>query len=176
MWRVVLIFGVPMMIATMLISPAGFHNLVHSLPLCLALGLILPFVGWRIFLAVFAFPPLESDRLAAVLKLWLGGTVMACAVINLLVAALDYSPARPGPDPKGGFLLAGFVVSMFISCGICSDLTARYCTSRGVRHRYSALSSQSSVLVISSLGTDATQDDRKNSTVLRVSQALSRNP
>jgi hypothetical protein len=72
----------------------------------------------------YAFPPSEGDRVAALLKLWLGGTVMACAVINLLVAALDYSPARPGPDPVGGFLMAAFVLSLFISCGIWAAFSA----------------------------------------------------
>jgi hypothetical protein len=120
----VLLFGVPMMLASVFISPTGLHNLVHSLPLCLVLGLVLPFVGWQTFLRVFAFPPAEGGRVAVVLKLWLGGTVLACAVINLLVAVLDYSPARPGPDPVGGFVLAAFVLSLFISCGIWGAFAA----------------------------------------------------
>jgi hypothetical protein len=39
---------------------------------------------------------------------------MVAAVFNLLMAVLDYSPARPGPNPTAGFLLAGFVLSMFV--------------------------------------------------------------
>jgi hypothetical protein len=116
MW-IVLLFGVPMMLAAVMISPSGLHNLVHSLPVCLILGLILPVVGWQTFLRAFVFPPSGDGRVAAVLKLWLGGTVLACAVINLVVAALGYSPAQPGPDPVAGFLLAAFVLSMFVSCG-----------------------------------------------------------
>jgi len=46
-----------------------------------------------------------------------GATVMATAVINLLSAVFDYAPKRPGPAPTVGFLLAGFVLSMFISAG-----------------------------------------------------------
>jgi hypothetical protein len=117
MW-LVLLFGVPMTVGAVMISPTGLHNVFHSLPACLILGLMLPFVGWQTLLRAFVFPPWEGGRVAAVLKLWLGGTVLACAVINLLVTALGYSPAQPGPDPVAGFLLAAFVLSLFISCGI----------------------------------------------------------
>jgi len=30
---------------------------------------------------------------------------MVAAVINLVIAVLDYSPMRPGPNPTAGFLL-----------------------------------------------------------------------
>jgi hypothetical protein len=30
----------------------------------------------------------------------------------------DYSPMRTGPNPTAGFLLAGFVLYMFVSCGV----------------------------------------------------------
>ena len=43
---------------------------------------------------------------------------MVAAVFNLSMAVLDYSPARPGPNPTAGFLLAGLVVCMFVSCGV----------------------------------------------------------
>jgi hypothetical protein len=42
---------------------------------------------------------------------------MATAVINLLSAVFDYAPKRSGRAPTAGFLLAGFVFSMFISAG-----------------------------------------------------------
>jgi hypothetical protein len=47
-----------------------------------------------------------------------GGTVLVAAVFNLVMAVADYSPARPGPNPTAGFLLAGFTVSMFVSSGV----------------------------------------------------------
>jgi len=46
------------------------------------------------------------------------GTVMVAAVFNLLMAVLDYSPMRPGPNPTAGFLLGGFALCMFISSGV----------------------------------------------------------
>jgi hypothetical protein len=119
---VVLIFGVPMVFAAVVISPTGFHALVHGVLFNAILGLVLPFVGWRILLTVFAFPPSGTGRWAAVIKLWLGRTVMVAAVINLVIAVLDYSPMRPGPNPTAGFLLAGLVLCMFVSCGVWGAL------------------------------------------------------
>jgi hypothetical protein len=107
-----------MILAAVLISPTGLHDVIHGLPLAaIIIGILLPFAAWPVFLSTLAFPPSGSGRIAALIKLWLGGTVMATAVINLLAAAADYSPMRPGPSPTAGFLLAGFILSMFVSCG-----------------------------------------------------------
>jgi hypothetical protein len=115
----VLVFGLPMILAAVLISPTGIHDLIHGVPLAgIIIGILLPFAAWPIFLSTLAFPPSGSGRIAALIKLWLGGTVMATAVINLLSTAANYSPMRPGPSPTAGFLLAGFVLSMFVSCGL----------------------------------------------------------
>ena len=77
--------------------------------------------------------------MAAVLNLWLGGTVMVAAVINLAIAVLDYSPMRPGPNPTVGFLLAGLVLCIFVSCGVWgrfgTDPSARGCYSRSADDR-----------------------------------------
>lgn len=115
---VCLIFGVPMILAAVLISPSALHHLVHGAAFYAVIALALPFIGWRTFLAVFAFPPSGNDRVAAVLTTWVGGTALVAAVFNLLIAVADYSPARPGPNPTAGFLLAGFVLCMFISSGV----------------------------------------------------------
>jgi hypothetical protein len=115
---IILIFAVPMIIAALLISPTAFHNLIHGLPLYALIGLVLPIVGWRSFLIEFALPRAADTRLAAVLRVWVVGTVMVAAIFNLLFALADYSPARPGPNPTAGFLLAGFIVCMFVSSGI----------------------------------------------------------
>ena len=115
---VFLIFGVPMIFAAVLISPSALHNLIHGVPLYAALGLLLPVVGWRTFLIEFVFPTAAATRVMAVIRLWVVGSVMVAAVINLLMAVLDYSPARPGPNPTAGFLLAGFVLCMFVSSGV----------------------------------------------------------
>jgi hypothetical protein len=108
-----------MILAAVLISPTGLHDVIHGLPFAgIIIGILLPFAAWLIFLSTFALPPSGSSRIEAVIKLWLGGTVMATAVINLLDAAANYSPIGPGPSPTAGFLLAGLVLSMFISFGV----------------------------------------------------------
>ena len=124
MGTIVLIFGVPMIVAAALISPSALHNLTHGLLFYAIVGLGLPFVGWQTFLAVFAFPPTGTRRVAAVLNLWLGGAVLVAAVFNLVMAMADYSPMRPGPNPTAGFLLAGFVLCMFISSGVWGAFAA----------------------------------------------------
>jgi hypothetical protein len=121
---IILIFAVPMVVAALLISPTGFHNLIHGLPLYAVFGLVLPVVGWRTFLIEFALPSAADTRLAAVITVWVGGTVMVAAVFNLLMAVADYSPMRPGPNPTAGFLLAGFTVCMFVSCGVWGAFAA----------------------------------------------------
>ena len=120
---IILIFAVPMVIAALLISPTGFHNLIHGLPLYAALGVVLPVVGWRTFLIEFALPRAAATRLAAVVSLWVVGTLMVAAVFNLVMAMADYSRMRPGPNPTAGFLLAGFVLCMFISSGVWGALS-----------------------------------------------------
>ena len=113
-----LIFGLPMLLAAVLISPTGLHDLIHGLPLAaIIVGVLLPFAAWRIFLSYFVLPPPGSGRIQALIRLWAGGTLMATAVLTLLSAVFDYAPKRPGPAPTAGFLLAGFALSMFISCG-----------------------------------------------------------
>jgi len=121
---IILIFAVPMVLAALLISPTGFHNLIHGLPLYAVLGLMIPIVGWRTFLIEFALPRAADTRLAAVISLWVVGTVMVAAVFNLLMAVGDYSPARPGPNPTAGFLLAGFALCMFVSSGVWGAFAA----------------------------------------------------
>jgi hypothetical protein len=120
---IVLIFAVPMILAAVLISPSGLQNLIHGVPLYAVFGLLLPVVGWRTFLIEFVFPTAAATRVTAVLRLWLVGSVMVATVMNLAIAVLDYSPARPGPNPTAGFLLAGFVLSMFVSSGVWGALS-----------------------------------------------------
>ena len=43
---------------------------------------------------------------------------MTAAIFILLGAVADFSPDKPGPNPTAGFLLAGFSVCMFVSCGL----------------------------------------------------------
>src|ERR1700747_1402137 len=76
---IVLIFAVPVILAAVLISPTGFHNLIHGVPLYAVLGLVLPIAGWRTFLIEFVFPTAAATRVAAVIRLWVVGSVMVAA-------------------------------------------------------------------------------------------------
>jgi hypothetical protein len=76
---IVLIFAVPMILAAVLISPTGFHNLIHGVPLYAVLGLVLPVAGWRTFLIEFVLPTAAATRVAAVIRLWVVGSVMVAA-------------------------------------------------------------------------------------------------
>jgi hypothetical protein len=49
---------------------------------------------------------------------------MVAAIFNLLFAVADYSPARPGPNPTAGFLLGGFVLSIFVAFGVWGAVAA----------------------------------------------------
>jgi hypothetical protein len=75
-----------------MIPPSALHNLVYGALFYAVVGFFLPFVAWRTSLSVFAFPPSGTGRVAAVLEVWLGGTVMVGTVFNLLMAVADYSP------------------------------------------------------------------------------------
>ena len=114
---VLLIFGLPMIIASLLISPSALHNLVHGVLLYAILALLLPFAGWRVpdrfrFSAIGNWSRGRSPK--PVVRRHLDGRSRH----YLAIAVLDYSPMRPGPNPAAGFLLAGFVLSMFVSGGV----------------------------------------------------------
>src|SRR5215467_10614228 len=97
---VCVIFGVPMIVAAVLISPSALHNIVHGVVFYAVIGLALPFVGWRTFVAVFAFPPSGTSRGTAVLTAWVGGTVLVAAVFNLVMAVADYFVSFSPPPPR----------------------------------------------------------------------------
>jgi hypothetical protein len=116
---VLLIFTLPMIVAAMLIAPLGVHDLVRSLVIFSAMSAVIaPIAAWRTFLIEFGFPSSEGSRLGAVIRLWIAGTLLLGAVFTLIMAVLGYSPIRPGPNPRLGFWLAEFTVSMFVSCGV----------------------------------------------------------
>jgi hypothetical protein len=108
-----------MILAAVFISPTGLHDVIHGLTLCaIIIAILLPFAAWPVFLSHFVLPPPGSGRTEALIRLWADGTVMATALIHLLAAVADYAPKRLGPAPTAGFFLAGFVLCMFLACGL----------------------------------------------------------
>ena len=125
MVAIAIIFGIPMIIAAALISPLHLHDLLYGLLVFSIMGAVLaPIVGWPSFLIMFFFPTEGDSRLAAVFRFWWTSALLLGAVVSLLIAALDYSPAHPGPSPTAGFLLGGFSVSMLLSFGIWGAFSA----------------------------------------------------
>jgi hypothetical protein len=62
------IFGVPMILASVLISPTGLHDVIHGLPLAaIVIGILLPFAAWPVFVSQFVLPPWGSARIEALI-------------------------------------------------------------------------------------------------------------
>jgi hypothetical protein len=49
---------------------------------------------------------------------------MSGAVFNLLFAIFRYSPTRPGPSPRIGFLIAEFTICMLVATGVFGGFAA----------------------------------------------------
>ena len=100
-------------------APIGFNDVVRTLLIGSAISLVVaPVAGWQSFLITLAFPSPGISRLAAVLRIWTGTSLLLGAMFVLMKAGFDYAPSRPGPHPWAGFLLADFSVSMLVSCGV----------------------------------------------------------
>ena len=123
---ILLVFALPLLLASAMIDPAGLH-LGGLLAYTTIVFVALPFVGWGSFFMVAAFPPAGESRSRSVLAFWIGCTLTAVAVISFIASAMSYP--RPGAaiDPSGHLLIpfaprAGLAVGLFglcmlVSCG-----------------------------------------------------------
>jgi hypothetical protein len=90
---VILIFGVPLVIAATMLSPQGLDYTVSAVVRYGGIMLLLlPIAAWPLFLIQAVAPLPGQSRVQAVISTWLGGAVLASAVINFLAATLGYSP------------------------------------------------------------------------------------
>ena len=132
---VVLLFVPPLIIAATMLSPQGFAYTVNAVVSYGGIMLVvLPFAAWPLFLIQAVAPPPGQTRLQAIISAWLGGAVLVSAVTNLLASMLGYSPNPLHFDPTGhqliaydprtGFLLGSFTVSLLVSTG-CWGVLAR---------------------------------------------------
>ena len=84
-----LIFGIPLAISTVMLSPAGLGDVARGIMMMSFAGLfILPIIGWMTF-AITAL----TDR-AALVPLWLGGSVLVATVIACRSKRCPASRAR----------------------------------------------------------------------------------
>jgi len=129
MIRVVLIFGPPLVVAATMLSPQGLDYILNGIVRYAGVALVaLPIFAWPSFFIQAVAPPPGQGRVRAIISLWLGGAVLASAVLNLLCSMLGYSPHPLNFDPSGhqliaydpqaGVLLGGFTLCMLVSCGI----------------------------------------------------------
>jgi hypothetical protein len=126
---VVLLFGPPLIIAAIMLSPQGFAYTVNAVVGYAGIMLLLlPIAAWPLFLIQAFAPPPGQSRLQAIISTWIGGAALVSLVMNLLATMMEYSPNPVHLDPTGheliaynpraGFLLGGFAICMLVSCGI----------------------------------------------------------
>jgi hypothetical protein len=124
MLGIVLVFGVPLLIAGAMIDPQGLH--LGGLITYAAIMLVaMPFLGWQALATVFVFPSAGRTRLGAVIGLWIGGTLVAVAAISFIASALSYPRPRVAIDPNGNMLIpfeprAGLAIGLFALCMLVS--------------------------------------------------------
>jgi hypothetical protein len=127
MLGIVLIFAVPLLLASAMIDPSGLH-LGGMLAYAAVLFAILPFAAWSSFALVAAFPSAGESRLRSVLSFWIGASVTATAVTSFIASAMSYP--RPGARidlgghvlvpfaPRAGVAIGLFALSMLVSSGV----------------------------------------------------------
>ena len=120
---VALIFGIPMAIATVMLSPAGLGDVTHGILMMSLAGLLItPIVGWATFAITAA-----TEGISALVPLWLGGSVLAATVISFLATAMNYA-SKAIVNPHGhtlipysayfGWWIGVFSICMLLSSGI----------------------------------------------------------
>jgi hypothetical protein len=131
MYGVALPFGLLMLIAGLMIDPAGLHlwGLITYTGIML---ILLPIVGWPVLLQAAIFPPAGESRLGSVLATWIGGTLVGVSVIFWIASVSGYPPAGARIDPFGHMLIpfaprAGiaiglFALSMLVASGVVGTI------------------------------------------------------
>lgn len=128
MYAIAAIFGVPLLIAGTMTMPEGLR-LIGLINYTLVMLILMPFGGgWLILVAGFLFPTPGRTRLASVLSTWVGGTLVAVAVIYWLASVMSYDPSGLRVDwsahvlipymPKIGIALGLFTLCQLIGCGL----------------------------------------------------------
>ena len=123
---VVLVFGLPLLLAGAMISPTGVP--LAGLAAFAAITLVIsPFIGWPSFLLVATFPPPGKSRSLSLLNFWIGASLTVVAVIYFLMSVLGYPSPGTLIDtaahvvipfmPRAGLAIGLFCLSMLVSCG-----------------------------------------------------------
>ena len=125
MTAILLVFGAPLLIAGAMIDPQGLH--LWGLITYTAIMLVLmPFAeGWQLLATQLILPTAGRSRLAAVVNLWLGGTLVGVAAISFAASALSYPRQGARIDPAGHLLIpfapkTGIAIGLFALCMLVS--------------------------------------------------------
>src|SRR3954467_13136762 len=114
----VLVFGLPFVVAAVMLSPPGLDYVLRGTVPYTGISLVLmPFACWPVFLAQGLT---GQGRFRGLVSFWIGGAVLGTAAITFFAAVLDYSPSGSGFDraghllipysPQTGLLLGGFTL------------------------------------------------------------------
>src|SRR4051794_38599779 len=112
---VLLVFGVPWIVAAVMLSPPGLEYVLRgTVPYTGISLLLMPFVAWPVFLAQALT---GQGGFRGLVSFWIGGAILGTTAITFFAAVLDYNPTPSGFDPIGhrfipydpqlGFLLGG---------------------------------------------------------------------
>jgi hypothetical protein len=133
MFGVTIVFGVAMLIAGTMINPDGLRlgGLIAYAGIML---ILMPFGGGWLFLATqFVVPTAGRTRLGAVFNTWIGGTLLAVAVIFWIASLLSYDPSGLRVDwsahalipyrPLFGIGLGLFTVCQLVAWGLVGAIS-----------------------------------------------------
>jgi hypothetical protein len=132
-YAIAAIFGVPLLIAGTMTNPDGLH-LIGSVNYTLVMLILMPFGGgWLLLATQFVMPTAGRTRLGAVFNTWIGGTLLAVAVIFWLASLLSYDPSGSRVDwsahvlipymPKTGIAVGLFFLCMLVSSGVVGAIS-----------------------------------------------------
>jgi hypothetical protein len=133
MFAIAAIFGAPLLIAGTMTNPEGLHLIGLVNYTFVMLVLMLFGGGWRILLTQLVLPTAGRTRLAAVFNTWIGGTLVAVAVIFWLASVMSYDPSGHRVDwsthvlvpymPKTGIGLGLFTVCQLVAWGLVGAIS-----------------------------------------------------
>jgi len=118
-------FGLSMLVAGAMVNPEGlrFSGLLAYAAIML---ILMPIMGWSVLLQAAIFPPAGESRSRSVLATWIGGTLVAVAVIFWIASVLDYDPSGRWVDWSGHILIPywprlGIALGLFGVCVLVSS-------------------------------------------------------
>jgi hypothetical protein len=132
-FAVAAIFGLPLLISGAMVMPEGLR-LVGLIEYTFIMLVLMPFGGgWLLLATQFVVPTAGSTRLAAVFNTWVGGTLLAVAVIFWSASLLSYDPSGSRVDwsahvlipylPRTGIAIGFFTLCQLVAWGVVGAIS-----------------------------------------------------